>query len=172
MQLTGIEIAPEAIACAKQSAAELGLTRLQFQALDSTRLLPPRKCRSWCWLTRRAAALVNRYVIISQRWHRVLSSTPAVTPKPWRKISASCRVIASNGYSFSTCSPHRALRSADTAGKNVNTSLKSISLRHTSILNNNRDRSININRSIMVIYCAIFANQITNNQIRSLNELF
>ena len=36
MQLTGIEIAPEAIACAKQSAAELALTRLQFQALDST----------------------------------------------------------------------------------------------------------------------------------------
>ena len=30
------KIAPEAIACAKQSAAELGLTRLQFQALDST----------------------------------------------------------------------------------------------------------------------------------------
>ncbi|MDI9063936.1 hypothetical protein MJI28_22110, partial [Salmonella enterica subsp. enterica serovar Montevideo] len=28
--------APEAIACAKQSAAELGLTRLHFQALDST----------------------------------------------------------------------------------------------------------------------------------------
>jgi len=37
MQLTGIEISPEAIACAKQSAAELGLTRLHFQALDSTR---------------------------------------------------------------------------------------------------------------------------------------
>ena len=36
MQLTGIEIAPEAIACAKQSAAELGLTNLHFQALDST----------------------------------------------------------------------------------------------------------------------------------------
>lgn len=36
MTLTGIEIAPEAIACAKQSAAELGLTRLQFQVLDST----------------------------------------------------------------------------------------------------------------------------------------
>ena len=36
MTLTGIEIAPEAIACAKQSAAELGLTKLQFQALDST----------------------------------------------------------------------------------------------------------------------------------------
>lgn len=33
MQLTGIEIAPEAIACAKQSAAELGLTRLHFRAL-------------------------------------------------------------------------------------------------------------------------------------------
>jgi len=37
MTLTGIEIAPEAIACAKQSAAELGLTDLHFQALDSTR---------------------------------------------------------------------------------------------------------------------------------------
>ncbi|HDC4643364.1 TPA: 23S rRNA (uracil(747)-C(5))-methyltransferase RlmC, partial [Enterobacter cloacae] len=36
MQLTGIEIAAEAIACAKQSAAELGLTNLHFQALDST----------------------------------------------------------------------------------------------------------------------------------------
>lgn len=36
MQLTGIEIAPEAIACAKQSAQELGLTHLHFQALDST----------------------------------------------------------------------------------------------------------------------------------------
>ncbi|XUA17952.1 23S rRNA (uracil(747)-C(5))-methyltransferase RlmC [Citrobacter sp. OP27] len=36
MQLTGIEIAPEAIACAKQSAAELGLQNLHFQALDST----------------------------------------------------------------------------------------------------------------------------------------
>lgn len=36
MQLTGIEIAPEAIACARQSAAELGLTNLHFQALDST----------------------------------------------------------------------------------------------------------------------------------------
>ena len=37
MRLTGIEISPEAIACATQSAAELGLTNLQFQALDSTR---------------------------------------------------------------------------------------------------------------------------------------
>jgi len=37
MRLTGIEIAPEAIACATQSAAELGLSNLQFQALDSTR---------------------------------------------------------------------------------------------------------------------------------------
>jgi 23S rRNA (uracil747-C5)-methyltransferase len=36
MTLTGIEISAEAIACAKQSAAELGLTNLQFQALDST----------------------------------------------------------------------------------------------------------------------------------------
>ncbi len=89
MQLTGIEIAPEAIACANQSAAELGLTRLQFQALDSTQFATAQgKCLSWCWLTRRDVALVNRYVIISQRWHRVLSSTPAVTPKPWRKISA------------------------------------------------------------------------------------
>lgn len=36
MTLTGIEIAAEAIACAKQSAAELGLEKLYFQALDST----------------------------------------------------------------------------------------------------------------------------------------
>ncbi|EPG2867542.1 23S rRNA (uracil(747)-C(5))-methyltransferase RlmC [Pluralibacter gergoviae] len=36
MRLTGIEIAPEAIACARQSAAELGLHNLHFQALDST----------------------------------------------------------------------------------------------------------------------------------------
>lgn len=105
MQLTGIEIAPEAIACAKQSAAELGLTRLQFQALDSTQFATAQgKCRSWCWLTRRAAASVNRCVIISQRWHRVLLSTPAVTPKPWRKISANCLGFASNGYSFLICS--------------------------------------------------------------------
>lgn len=36
MTLTGIEIAPEAIACAKQSAQELGLHNVHFQALDST----------------------------------------------------------------------------------------------------------------------------------------
>ncbi len=36
MTLTGIEIAPEAIASATQSAEQLGLTRLHFQALDST----------------------------------------------------------------------------------------------------------------------------------------
>ena len=36
MRLTGIEIAPEAIACARQSAAQLGLGNLHFQALDST----------------------------------------------------------------------------------------------------------------------------------------
>lgn len=36
MRLTGIEISPEAIACAKQSAKELGLSNLHFQALDST----------------------------------------------------------------------------------------------------------------------------------------
>ncbi|MGZ0751925.1 23S rRNA (uracil(747)-C(5))-methyltransferase RlmC [Kluyvera sichuanensis] len=36
MTLTGIEIAPEAIACARQSAAALGLDKLHFQALDST----------------------------------------------------------------------------------------------------------------------------------------
>ncbi len=36
MQLTGIEISAEAIACATQSATELGLTNLHFKALDST----------------------------------------------------------------------------------------------------------------------------------------
>ncbi|MFK3660000.1 23S rRNA (uracil(747)-C(5))-methyltransferase RlmC [Scandinavium sp. NPDC088450] len=37
MTLTGIEISAEAIACAKQSAEELGLKNLHFQALDSTK---------------------------------------------------------------------------------------------------------------------------------------
>lgn len=34
--LTGIEISPEAIACARLSASELGLEHVEFQALDST----------------------------------------------------------------------------------------------------------------------------------------
>ncbi|MDK1236614.1 23S rRNA (uracil(747)-C(5))-methyltransferase RlmC [Cronobacter turicensis] len=36
MTLTGIEIAPEAIACCRASAQELGLRSVHFQALDST----------------------------------------------------------------------------------------------------------------------------------------
>ena len=36
MKLTGIEISAEAIACAKASAARLGLKQMEFQALDST----------------------------------------------------------------------------------------------------------------------------------------
>lgn len=36
MKLTGIEISPEAIASARQSAEKLGLTNVHFQALDST----------------------------------------------------------------------------------------------------------------------------------------
>ncbi|QMV51873.1 23S rRNA (uracil(747)-C(5))-methyltransferase RlmC [Ewingella americana] len=36
MKLTGIEISAEAIACAKASAAKLGLKQVEFQALDST----------------------------------------------------------------------------------------------------------------------------------------
>lgn len=36
MKLTGIEISAEAIACAKASAARLGLNQVEFQALDST----------------------------------------------------------------------------------------------------------------------------------------
>lgn len=36
-QLTGIEISAPAIACAKQSAQELGLQHVEFQALDSTK---------------------------------------------------------------------------------------------------------------------------------------
>lgn len=36
MQLTGIEISKEAIACAKRSAELMGLTRVNFAALDST----------------------------------------------------------------------------------------------------------------------------------------
>lgn len=37
MQLTGIEISAEAIASARQSAQQLGLEQVSFQALDSTR---------------------------------------------------------------------------------------------------------------------------------------
>ncbi|MEE3649635.1 MULTISPECIES: 23S rRNA (uracil(747)-C(5))-methyltransferase RlmC [unclassified Brenneria] len=36
VRLTGIEISPEAIACARRSARQLGLTQVEFQALDST----------------------------------------------------------------------------------------------------------------------------------------
>lgn len=36
MSLTGIEISAEAIACAKKSAAQMGLNRVSFAALDST----------------------------------------------------------------------------------------------------------------------------------------
>ena len=36
MQLTGIEISQEAIACAQRSAAQMGLTQVSFAALDST----------------------------------------------------------------------------------------------------------------------------------------
>jgi 23S rRNA (uracil747-C5)-methyltransferase len=50
MKLTGIEIAPEAITCAKQSAQELGLQNLHFQALDSTQFATAQaKFRIWCW---------------------------------------------------------------------------------------------------------------------------
>ena len=67
MQLTGIEIAAEAIACAKQSAAELGLTNLHFRALDSTQFATGQAtCRSWCWSTRRAGALARLCDYLSQ----------------------------------------------------------------------------------------------------------
>lgn len=50
MQLTGIEIAPEAIACAKQSAAELGLTRLHFgRWILPNSPLHKAKRPIWCW---------------------------------------------------------------------------------------------------------------------------
>ncbi len=44
MQLTGIEISAEAIACATRSATELGLTNLHFQALDSTQFATGQGC--------------------------------------------------------------------------------------------------------------------------------
>lgn len=42
MQLTGIEISAEAIACARQSAQQLGLEKVSFAALDSTRFATSR----------------------------------------------------------------------------------------------------------------------------------
>jgi 23S rRNA (uracil747-C5)-methyltransferase len=79
MRLTGIEIAPEAIACAKQSAAELGLTNLHFQALDSTQFATAEaRFPTWCWSTRRAADR-PRAVRLFAVWRRPLLSTPAAT---------------------------------------------------------------------------------------------
>lgn len=43
MKLTGIEIAPEAIASARQSAEKLGLNDIHFQALDSTQFASDQK---------------------------------------------------------------------------------------------------------------------------------
>jgi 23S rRNA (uracil747-C5)-methyltransferase len=50
MRLTGIEIAPEAIACAKQSAASSGCIICIFRR-SIPRSLPPAKARFpiWCW---------------------------------------------------------------------------------------------------------------------------
>ncbi|QGY28598.1 23S rRNA (uracil(747)-C(5))-methyltransferase RlmC [Pantoea cypripedii] len=42
MQLTGIEISAEAIACARQSAQQLGLDKVSFAALDSTQFATAR----------------------------------------------------------------------------------------------------------------------------------
>jgi len=42
MQLTGIEISAEAIACARQSAQQLGLDKVRFAALDSTQFATAR----------------------------------------------------------------------------------------------------------------------------------
>ena len=91
MQLTGIEIAPEAIACAKQSAAELGLTRLQFQALDSTQFATGQGEVPELVLVNPPRRGIGKPLCdyLSTDGTSVLSSTPAVTPKPWRKISAS-----------------------------------------------------------------------------------
>ncbi len=117
MRLTGIEIAPEAIASAKQSAAELGLTNLHFQALDSTQFAtaegeipdlvlvnPPRRGigRELCdYLSRMAPPFI------------IYSSCNAQT---MAKDIARRRAIGLSGCSCLICSPHRPLRSADAAG--------------------------------------------------------
>ncbi|SQB20736.1 23S rRNA methyluridine methyltransferase [Citrobacter koseri] len=106
MTLTGIEIAPEAIACAKQSAAELGLTNLHFQALDSTRfataqgevpelvLVNPPASRYWKSPVRTILA----------RWRRNTSSTPAATRRRWQRTLPTCRATVLSVFSFSICS--------------------------------------------------------------------
>lgn len=154
MQLTGIEIAPEAIACAKQSAAELGLTRLQFQALDSTQFATAREVPELVLVNppRRGIGkpLCDYLSTMAPRFIIYSSCNAQTMAKDIRELPG----YRIERVQLSTCSPHRALRSADTAGKNVNTSLKSISLRHTSILNNNRDRLILTDRSWL--YIALF----------------
>ncbi len=106
MQLTGIEIASEAIACAKQSAAELGLTRLQFQALDSTEFAtaqgevpglalvnPPRRGigKPLCDYL---STMAPRFIIYSSCNAQTMA----------KRYPANGQVTASNGYSFLICS--------------------------------------------------------------------
>ncbi len=91
--LTGIEISAQAITCARRSAEQLGLSQVNFAALDSTRFAvgesrtpdlvivnPPRRgigaelCQ---YLARMAPPCF----------------TPVVTRKPWRRIWRICRRI-------------------------------------------------------------------------------
>ncbi len=108
MRLTGIEIAPEAIACARQSAAQLGLSNLHFQALDSTQFAtheadapqlvlvnPPRRgigAELCDYLSRMAPPIIYS----------------AVTPAPWRPISLVLAAIALSGSSYLIYSLHTA----------------------------------------------------------------
>ncbi len=104
-QLTGIEINAEAIACARQSAEQLGLKNVSFAALDSTRFAtaeaqipelvlvnPPRRGigRELCdYLSQMAPKLFSIQVVMQRRW---------------RKISVCLRVTTLNGYSCLICS--------------------------------------------------------------------
>lgn len=105
MQLIGIEIAPEAIACAKQSAAELGLTRLHFQALDSTQFATAQgETPDLVLVNPPAVALASRCAITLHKWRRVLLFIQAVTRRRWRRIFVICRTTVFNVFSFSICS--------------------------------------------------------------------
>lgn len=105
MQLTGIEIAPEAIACAKQSAAELGLTRLHFQALDSTQFATAQGETPDLVLVNPPRRGIGKPLCdYLAQMARVLSFIQAVTRRRWRRIFVICRTTVFNVFSFSICS--------------------------------------------------------------------
>lgn len=104
MTLTGIEIAPEAIASARASAQALGLRNVHFQALDSTDFATGQQAVPDLVLVNPPRRGIGKALCeyLSHMAPRILF-IQAVTRRRWRKTSASCRVIASRARSCLIC---------------------------------------------------------------------